>query len=118
MKERRVGLRKKPTPAEDMLWQKLRSGQLSLRFKRQYSVMNYVVDFYCPKIKLAVELDGPVHETSKKYDSYRTEYLNSLGIKEIRFRNEQVENDIGLVLKEIKNNLPSPEVRRGTEGEV
>ena len=126
MIERRRELRQKPTAAEEMLWQYLRNSGLGVRFKRQYSVMNYVVDFYCPKIKLVIELDGSIHETSKKYDLYRTEYLNSLGIKEIRFRNERIENEINLVLEEIKSNLPSPEVltgswlrrRRGTEGEV
>lgn len=111
-------MRRRTTAAENLLWQKIRNGSLGFRFKRQYSVMNYVVDFYCPKIKLAIELDGSIHETSKKYDLYRTEYLNSLGIKEIRFRNERIENETASVLKEIKDNLPSPEIRRGTEGEV
>ena len=75
--------------------------------------MNYVVDFYCSKTKLAIEVDGLIHKTNEKYDSYRTRYLSSLGIREIRFDNQQVEKDINLVLEKIKNCFPSPEVRRG-----
>lgn len=115
---RRRELRRRLTKSENILWQQLRNNGLGLRFKRQYSVMNYVIDFYCPKAKLAIELDGSIHKTSKRYDSYRTRYLYSLEIKEIRFHNWQVENDINSVLEEIRNHLPSPEIRRGTEGEV
>ena len=87
--------------AEDLLWQRLRNSGQGFRFKRQYSVMNYVVDFYCHRGKLVIELDGEVHRISREYDSYRTKYLHSLGIKEIR-----------------SALLPSPEIRRGIEGEV
>ncbi len=115
---RRKELRRRSTAVEGLLWKHLRNNCLGFKFKRQYSVVNYVVDFYCHAAKLAIELDGPIHKTSKNYDTYRTRYLNSLGIKEIRFNNWQIENSIGSVLKEIKSNLPSPEIRRGTEGEV
>ncbi len=115
---RRKELRRKSTTTENLLWQYLRNNNLGFKFKRQYSVVNYVVDFYCSRAKLAIELDGLIHKTSKNYDTYRTRYLNSLGIKEIRFNNWQIENNINLALKEIKNNLPSPEIRRGNEGEV
>ncbi len=115
---RRKELRRKSTTTENLLWQYLRNNSLGFKFKRQYSVVNYVVDFYCSRAKLAIELDGLIHKTSKNYDTYRTRYLNSLGIKEIRFNNWQIENNINLALKEIKNNLPSPEIRRGNEGEV
>lgn len=80
--------------------------------------MNYVVDFYCPRAKLAVEIDGETHTSasSKKYDSYRTRYLSSLGIKEIRFDNEMIKDDIHAVINRVKLSLPSPEIRRGTRG--
>lgn len=82
--------------------------------------MNFVADFYCPKAKLIIEIDGEIHKTtnSQKYDRYRTVYLKSLGIKEIRFTNDQVANSMDDILIKIKSNLPSPEVRRGIEGEV
>ena len=118
MVDRRKDLRKKFTQTEDLLWQELRNGKLGFRFKRQYSIVNYVVDFYCAKTKLAIELDGGIHKFSQKYDNYRTEYLQSLGVKEIRFKNDEVFSNINNVVLKIKNLLPSPEVRRGTEGEV
>ena len=118
MKERRIDLRRKSTPTEDLLWQSLRNGKLGLRFKRQYSIVNYVVDFYCPKTKLAIELDGDIHRFRQKYDNYRTKYLESLGVKEIRFSNKQVFDSLTNVISTIKTLLPFPEVRRGIEGEV
>ncbi len=80
--------------------------------------MNYVIDFYCHKAKLAIELDGKVHKKSIKYDGYRKKYLESLGISEVRFNNDEVCLSVELVLKIIKSYLPPPEIRRGTEGEV
>ncbi len=61
MVDRRKELRNRSTAAEDLLWQVLRNGRLGLRFKRQYSIVNYVVDFFCAKAKLAIELDGNIH---------------------------------------------------------
>lgn len=77
--------------------------------------MNYVVDFYCAKAKLAIEIDGKIHlnKNNKAYDNYRTRYLQSLGVNEIRITNNEIEIDINKVISKIKSNLPSPEVRRG-----
>lgn len=82
--------------------------------------MNYVVDFFCAKAKLAIEVDGGVHKTlsRQKYDKYRSEYLKSLGIREIRFENNKILNNIPEVIRQISDILPSPKIRRGTEGEV
>ena len=62
------------------------------RFLRQYSVDHYVIDFYCPKLKLAVEIDGDVHELSdqQEYDKHRQEYLESYGITFLRITNEEL----------------------------
>jgi very-short-patch-repair endonuclease len=120
MKNKRIYIRKNPTQAENLLWQEIRNNKLGARFKRQYSIVYYVVDFYCASAKLAIELDGSVHKTKSniEYDRFRTQYINSLGIKEIRFDNEIVINNMKLVLDKIKQSLPSPEIRRGIEGEV
>lgn len=117
---RRRDLRSRSTLFEEVLWQEIRNNKLGLRFKRQYSIMNFVTDFYCPKAKLVIEIDGGIHNKTEnqKYDKYRTEYLKSLGIKEIRFTNDQVTNFMNDILIKIKSNLPSPKIRRGTEGEV
>ena len=68
----------------------------------------YVVDFYCPRIRLAIEIDGRQHYSvnSKKYDNYRHRYLQAFNIKTIRFDNAEVVNDINSVIDKIKSNLP------------
>lgn len=79
------------TYCEKIVWLHLRKKQLGYRFLRQYSVDQFVIDFYCPKLKLAVELDGDVHEVleQKEYDIKRQKYLEEFGIKFIRIKNEE-----------------------------
>ena len=62
---RRRDLRQKSTSAEEILWKELRRKNLGHKFKRQFSIDNYVIDFYCPDYKLAIELDGVIHKQSK-----------------------------------------------------
>jgi very-short-patch-repair endonuclease len=84
LKERRKELRSNLTLAEATLWIHLQKKQLyGRKFGRQHSIGNYIVDFYCPSENLAIELDGEQHYTSEViiYDTRRTEYLNSKGIK-------------------------------------
>ncbi len=93
MKIRRKDLRNYPTYAEKYLWYELRKGQLGgKKFRRQQSIGNYIVDFYCPEEKLVVELDGEHHneDGQKEYDKIRTKYLESLKLKVIRFKNTDV----------------------------
>ena len=97
LKENRQTLRNNSTEAEQALWQELRRRQLDGRkFRRQQSIDNYVVDFYCPSEQLCVELDGADHftEEGKSYDAKRTAYLESLGLREVRFENKQVFEDM------------------------
>lgn len=96
------------TPAEIALWKMIKNKQLKgERFLRQFSIDNFVVDFYSPKYKLAIELDGQVHfnENSELYDEERTKHLNSLDIKVIRFENFQVFDYPLSVLDEIAKHL-------------
>ena len=106
-------LRGNMTEAENILWERLSKNQLNnCRFRRQHPVGNYIADFYCHKAKLIVEVDGGHHYKNEQahYDAKRTEELNRLGIKVIRFSNGQVKNDIEKVLEEIKRYAPgSPE---------
>lgn len=86
-------LRKQMTPAEVALWSMIRKKQLDgVRFLRQYSIGKYIVDFYTPEFKLAVELDGEYHfeESQIEYDKRRTSYLNKCGIRVLRFENFEV----------------------------
>ncbi|OON68201.1 endonuclease domain-containing protein [Hymenobacter sp. CRA2] len=89
-KEARQQLRNSATPAEALLWRGLQRSQLAGRkFRRQQSIGPYIVDFYCPSEKLVVELDGAAHYTASggAYDTDRTAYLNSLGLRVLRFEN-------------------------------
>ena len=106
MKSRRNRLRRNLTPAEAALWRALKKSQLSGRkFRRQYSVGKYVLDFYCVEEWLAVELDGEVHnyEGARSYDNERTSFLNSVGIEVIRFENYLVFDELECVLNRIEN---------------
>ena len=108
LKSKRIELRKALTPAEATLWKHLQNSQLEGRkFRRQHSVGNYILDFYCPSEKLAVELDGAGHFTEEgvEYDEKRTEFLESVGIKVVRFENETVFKFLDHVVEEIKRNF-------------
>lgn len=105
MKERRQGLRNNATPEERLLWKQLQGSKLGFKFIRQFSVDNYVVDFYCPSKRLAIELDGGVHKKTIKYDEYRTSYLEAFSIKVLRFNNSEVNLDIRSVIKRIMFSL-------------
>jgi very-short-patch-repair endonuclease len=97
IKPRRQELRKSMTSAEIVLWNKLRSKQLSgLKFRRQFSIMNYIVDFYCPEAKLAVEIDGESHfiPGAQKKDSIRQQLIEKHGVKILRFTNRDVLRNI------------------------
>ena len=101
-------LRRNETIAEKLLWEKLRNNQLGgLKFRRQHPVNIYIADFYCHKFKLIIELDGDYHsqEEQKQKDEVRTEVLRLNDLKIIRFKNEEVEQDINQVLTTIKNKI-------------
>src|SRR5262245_3529483 len=96
MRERRRELRKNSTETEKSLWFELRNKKLGIKFKRQHSIGGYITDFYCPNYKLIIELDGEIHNSkeAKKYDEIRDNYFKELGIRVLRFSNEEVEQNI------------------------
>ena len=101
-------LRNNSTAAESALWEQLRVGRLcGIKWRRQVSIGNYIVDFYCPKAHICIELDGHEHYTmqgdTRDYD--RTVFLNSNGIKVLRFENREIWEDINRVLETIKIEL-------------
>jgi very-short-patch-repair endonuclease len=103
-------LRHTETEAEKKLWQFLRNRQLKgKKFRRQHALDKYVLDFYCHECKLAIELDGVIHDEkmNRQYDEARTSVLNDWGITVIRFRNEEVMNQTGKVLDKIGELLGS-----------
>jgi imidazole glycerol-phosphate synthase subunit HisF len=96
-------LRKKMTPTEKILWQRLRDYNLEgIKFRRQHPIFNYIADFYCHKTKLVIEIDGGIHNRQRDYDIQRDQDMMELGIKVIRFKNEQVMKDLNNVLRTIE----------------
>lgn len=103
--ERRRYLRRASTRPEVAFWEYLRARKFQgLKFRRQYSIGNFVLDFYCPKLRLGIELDGAGHDipAQQQHDAFRTEWLGSMYIRIVRFRNEEVMCDIEGVLKKLK----------------
>ena len=97
-------LRSSGTPAETILWEFLRSRRLNeLKFRRQHQFGSYILDFFCPATRVAVELDGQVHDSTdrREHDAIRDRFLIDQGVKVVRFRNEQVYDDIAGVLRTI-----------------
>ena len=110
LKVYRKQLRNNSTPAEKTLWTYLKNKQLSGRkFRRQHSIDNFILDFYCPGEKLAIELDGGYHNRPKQAasDRERDLILNFYGIKVLRFKNELVFNSPGELLETIRGEFQS-----------
>ena len=106
LKQFRRALRNNSTSAEAVLWTYLKEKQLEGRkFRRQHSIGNYIVDFYCPCEQLVIELDGENHfwEDGLQQDINRSNYLHTIGIRVIRFENKWIFEDIEFVLREISN---------------
>src|SRR5437899_708211 len=94
------------TETESLLWEKVRRKQIdALRFRRQYSVNALVLDFYCPEVRLNVEVDGDRHTQllEQQHDRDRDEQLKELGITVVRFTNEDVKNTLDQVVQRIKD---------------
>lgn len=107
-KGHRQKLRTNLTPAEARLWTYLKSSQLDGRkFRRQHGVGSYILDFYCPKEQLGIELDGESHAGSMaaEHDTERTAYLNSLNIRVLRFENQVVFNMPEALLQRVRENF-------------
>ena len=98
-------LRKLETEAEKQLWSKLNKNQIiGLQFRRQHPINRFIADFYCPKIKLIIEVDGSTHELPEyqSHDIGRSEILNDFGMTVIRFTNEQIIEQTDSTVEEIK----------------
>ncbi len=108
LEERRKELRKNLTPAEATLWKHIQRKQLlGRKFRRQHSIKNYIVDFYCTSEKLIIELDGAYHLNfaQQNYDYERTQVLESLGFKVLRFENKFVFENLPETLEEISKHF-------------
>ena len=99
-------MRHDATDAEQLMWQLLRAQRfMNLKFRRQHVIEPYIVDFFCHELDLVVELDGGQHNTDEgvAYDNGRTQFLEALGIKVIRYWNDDVLNQTDVVLADLRN---------------
>ncbi|MFB9864646.1 endonuclease domain-containing protein [Rufibacter immobilis] len=104
LKELAKKLRQNSTLAEVLLWDQLKNKQLlGLDFDRQKSLDQYIVDFYCKNLQLAIEVDGDSHDYAFAEDMLRQQRLESLGVRFLRFTDEEVKQDMNNVLRTIES---------------
>lgn len=98
-------LREQMTEPEKKFWEYLKAKPLGFKWRRQHPIGAYILDFYCHKLKMSIEVDGGYHlaDEQRKKDEERTHYLNDLGIKEYRFNNKRVLTDYENVITEINS---------------
>jgi len=104
LKERARVLRNQGIISEVILWKHIKGDAFNVRFLRQKTILNYIVDFYCPKLKLVLEIDGSSHDFApqSRYDIDRQNQIEQLGIRFLRFSDYQVKHDIVNVLRQIE----------------
>ncbi|MBU0671295.1 endonuclease domain-containing protein [Patescibacteria group bacterium] len=114
--------RKNLTKSERIFWQELRNKKfLNLKFRRQFVVFGYILDFYCPKLKVAIEVDGKIHERQKGKDTLRQQIIERKQIKFFRITSDEIEFNLNQSLKKLEKFLLSTSpsltiVERGNRG--
>ena len=104
-KIKRLELRKNQTIHESKLWSILRNSKTGYKWRRQVSIGPYIADFYCREKQIAVEIDGSQHNNAKEYDTIRQNYFNELGIRTLRFWNNEIDNLLDSVHMKIISEL-------------
>ncbi|MGL4447240.1 MAG: endonuclease domain-containing protein [Shewanella sp.] len=99
----RQQLRRNMTEPERRLWQQLRHEQLGVKFRRQHGIGHYIADFYCPSHKLVIEVDGESHFSTqgRASDGQRDQFMHALGLRVMRFTNQQIMHELAAVLAAI-----------------
>jgi very-short-patch-repair endonuclease len=100
--QRAKELRRDMTPAEKILWQELRANKLGVHFRRQQVIAGFIVDFYCHKAVLVIEVDGDIHDLQQEEDARREKVLSEMGLRVVRFRNKEVMRDLSAVVGKIR----------------
>jgi very-short-patch-repair endonuclease len=99
--------RKNPTPAERKLWFEVLSNRdlTPHKFTRQKPLDHFIADFYCSKLRLVIEVDGDSHDARQEYDEERSRILESLGLRVVRYTNDQIMCDIDSVYQDLKDRI-------------
>jgi len=103
--QRAKELRRDMTHAEKILWEELRANKLGAHFRRQQVISGFIVDFYCHKSALVVEVDGDIHNFQKEEDTNREKALSELGLRVVRFRNDEILKNLSKVIEKIKGSV-------------
>jgi len=103
--QRAKELRREMTPAEKILWEELRANKLGVHFRRQQVIQGFIVDFYCHRAGLVIEVDGDIHDLQKEEDERREKVLSALGLRIVRFGNDEIVKDLSAVVGKIKSML-------------
>jgi very-short-patch-repair endonuclease len=100
--QRAKELRREMTPAEKILWEELRANRLGVHIRRQQVIQGFIVDFYCHKAGLVIEVDGDIHDLQKEEDKRREKVLGEMGLRIVRFQNDEVVRDLFMIVAKIK----------------
>ena len=100
--QRAKELRREMTPAEKILWEEIRANKLGVHFRRQQVIQGFIVDFYCHRVGLVLEVDGDVHDLQKEEDERRERALYALGLRIVRFGNDEVMRGLSVVIDKIE----------------
>ena len=106
--QRAKELRQEMTPAEKVLWNELRANKLGIHFRRQQVIAGFIVDFYCHKAALVIEVDGDIHDLQQEEDAERENILRGMGLEIVRFRNDEILKNSVMVVARIKE-LATPQ---------
>ncbi len=99
--QRAKELRRNMTPVENILWQELRGNKLGVHFRRQQVIAGFIVDFYCHKAALVIEVDGDIHDLQQEEDARREKVLSEMGLRIVRFGNEDVVKNLSAVVGKV-----------------
>ncbi|HRG98865.1 MAG TPA: DUF559 domain-containing protein [Polyangiaceae bacterium] len=110
-------MRRSPTASERILWEYLRHGRLGVPFRRQVVLGRFIVDFFAPSVRLAVEVDGAVHASRAQYDALRDRGLAELGMRLLRVQAWRVERDVAAVVEAVRRRIEAGE-RRALPGAI
>ena len=103
--QRAKELRRDMTPAEKILWQELRANKLGVHFRRQQVIAGFIVDFYCHKAALVIEVDGDIHDLQQEEDARREKVLSEMGLRVVRFRNEEIMKNLSAVVGNVRRRI-------------